>query len=82
MYEKFQRHKIFKYQNIKIMYAHNENHFNLKYHFMKEYSRKKKLRVATKDFFQLRDVLNVINRPYIIFYFTCTYYYGLNQVQN
>ena len=55
------------------MYAHNENHFNLKYHFMKEYSRKKKLTVATKDFFQPRDVLNVINTPYIMFYFTCTY---------
>ncbi len=60
---------------MKIMYAHNENHFELKYHFMKEYSRKKKLRVATKDFFQPRNVLHVINTPYIMFYFTCTYYY-------
>jgi hypothetical protein len=67
---------------MKIMYAHNENHFNLKYHFVKEYSRKKKLWVATKDFFQPRDVLNVINTPYIMFYFTSTYYYGLNKVQN
>jgi len=40
----------------------------------------KKLRVATKDFFQPRDVLNVINTPYIMFYFTCTYYYGLDKV--
>jgi hypothetical protein len=84
----FEKIRFSNLKNMKIIYAHNENHLNFKYHFMKENSRKKwkklklKFRVAKKDLLQPKDVLNVINAPYIMFYFTCTYYYGSDKGSN
>jgi hypothetical protein len=65
-------------KNMKIIYAHNENHLNLKpLILLHERKFKKKIelkknengKVATKDVLQPKDVLNVINTPYISLYF-------------
>jgi hypothetical protein len=36
----FKEIKFSNLKNMKILYAHNENHLNLKYHFMKQNSKK------------------------------------------
>ncbi len=63
---------------MKIIYAHNENHLNLKPEipfYERKFKKKMELkkiengRVAKKDVFQPKDVLNVINTSYILLYF-------------